>query len=264
MNFKNIFSLSVIAMTLVVLSSCSEDDGPSPVIDETNLVGTWLFHSLDAGDDATSALWIKELGAKGARLAFKRDRTYFGVGYLDPDPGTWRFENNTLTFDKGTKDEESWEVLELSPTTLVLHAPGGTNSGGKTFPAATLTFSNVSKDDPIPLIDKTNLVGTWLFESGDVAGDPTATALLQLEFAGAQWTLKSDGTSIFTFQGEDEIRSTWTLENNTIIEDIDTEDEAILEVRELSPTTLVAHTLGGANSDGFFVPTRTFTFQRVQ
>ena len=70
MNFKNIFSLSVIAMTLVVLSSCSEDDGPSPVIDETNLVGTWLFQSVDAGDDATSALWIKAAGCERCTAGF--------------------------------------------------------------------------------------------------------------------------------------------------------------------------------------------------
>ena len=203
----------------------------------------------------------KQLGAKGARLAFKRDRTYFGVGYLDPDPGTWRFENNTLTFDKGTKDEESWEVLELSPTTLVLHAPGGANSGGKTFPVATLTFSNVSKDDPIPLIDYPNLEGTWLFESVDVAGDPIGTVFLQSLFEGVLWTFKSDGTSFFS---GDEDRSTWTLENNTIIENIGTEDEVSFEVLELSPTTLVIYTPERVASDGDFVPAFTLTFQRVQ
>ena len=265
MNFKNVFSLSVIAMTLVVLSSCREDDGPSPVIDETNLVGTWLFHSLDAGDAEVTDILNNVL--EGSRLVFKRGGTYFFVvGTYDLyELGTWRFENNTLTFDIGTEDEESWEVRELSPTTLVLHDAGGVDDAGDTFPAGILTFSNISKDDPVPLIDETNLlVGTWLFKSGAVAGDATATDILNNDLEGGLWTFKSDGTSIFTFPNGDADRSTWTLKNNTIIEGIGTEGETIFEVRELSPTTLVAHIPEEVDSDGDTFPALTFTFQRVQ
>ena len=238
MNLKDTFSLNTIfiAMTLVLFSSCSKDDGPSSVIDETNLVGTWLFKSLDAGDDATSALWIKELDAEGSRLAFKRDGTYFVVGYLDL--GTWKFENNTLILDKGTEDAESFEIRELSPTTLVVHALGGGDSDGDTFPAIAYTYSNISKDDPVPLIDETNLlVGTWLFKSAD-AGDAVETASLNNLLEGMQWTIKRDVTYIFASPDGDEDRGTWMLENNTLTLDKGTEGEEIFEIRELSPTTL--------------------------
>ena len=258
MNFKNVFSLSVIAMTLVVLSSCREDDGPSPVIDETNLVGTWLFKSGAVAGDATETDILNN-DLEGLRLAFKRDGTYFATFPDGLDRDTWIFENNTITFGKGTEYEEIFEVLELSPTTLVLHAPGEVDSDGDFVPAATLTFSNISKDDPVPLIDKTNLVGTWLFESVVVTGDATATASLQLV-----WTFKSDGTFIFTYPDGDEDRGTWTFENNTLTFDTGTEDEAIFEVLELSPTTLVLHIPEEVDSDGYTFPAVTLTFQRVQ
>ena len=200
---------------------------------------------------------------KGVRSAFKRDGTYFSVGYLDL--GTWRFENNTITSGKGTEYEEIFEVLELSPTTLVLHTPGEVDSDGDFVPAVTYTFSNISKDDPVPLIDYPNLlVGTWLFKSGAVAGDATETDILNNDWEGILWTFKSDGTFIVTFPDGDEGRITWTFENNTITFDIGTEDEVIFEVLELSPTTLVLHIPEEVDSDGDTFPAVTLTFQRVQ
>ena len=149
MNFKNIFYLGVIAMTLVVFSSCSEDD--APVIDETNLVGTWLFKSVDTGEKLTSA--ILDAFLENTKISFKSDGTYTGgITSIDFNEegvqggsGTWTFENNTLTLGKDTadeeKDEETLEVRELSTTTLVAHRPEGVDGDGDALPAVTFTYS---------------------------------------------------------------------------------------------------------------------------
>ena len=105
MNFKTLFSLSVIAMTLVVLSSCSKKDDPSPAIDETNLVGTWLFKSADvAGDVAETDTLNRDF--RGELWTFKSDETVTYT-FLEggESRGTWKFENNTLILDKDTKGE---------------------------------------------------------------------------------------------------------------------------------------------------------------
>ncbi len=134
MNFKNVFYLGVIAMTLVVFSSCSEDDDPEPT-----LIGTWLFESFDAGEHTVALSWLNDV-YKDAQYTFKSDGTAIYTENAKDEQLIW--ENKTLTFDKGTEDEYTTEVRELSATTLKL--PSYVNSSsvnnGNPIPV-TLTFS---------------------------------------------------------------------------------------------------------------------------
>ncbi len=136
MNFKNVFYLGVIAMTLVVLSSCSEDDDPEPT-----LIGTWLFESFDAGEHTVALSWLNDV-YKDAQYTFKSDGTAIYTEDGSDEQRTWMLENKTLTFDEDTDDETTTEVRELSATTLKLSS--GVNSSsvnnGNPIPV-TLTFS---------------------------------------------------------------------------------------------------------------------------
>ena len=135
MNFKNVFYLGVISMTLVVLSSCSKDDDPEPT-----LIGTWLYESFDAGKHTTTLDSTFNNAYKDDQLIFKSDGTLIntytdGRGEKTEDRATWMLENDTLTFiwmrendtPISTEDdyEYSVEVRELSATTLRLHDPEG-------------------------------------------------------------------------------------------------------------------------------------------
>ena len=125
-NFKTLFSLGVIAMTLVVLSSCSEDE-PEPT-----LIGTWLYESFDAGKH-TAALEADTAfinAHKGQQWAFESNGAFI---FTDTDGSeeraTWMLENDTLTFTHEDEEDFSIEVRELSATTLKLHRPEGWSLG---------------------------------------------------------------------------------------------------------------------------------------
>ncbi len=93
MNFKTLFSLGVIAMTLVVLSSCSKDDDPEPT-----LIGTWLYESFDAGKHTTTLDSTFNNEHKGTQLTFKSDSFISTDTDGSEDRATWMLENDTLTF----------------------------------------------------------------------------------------------------------------------------------------------------------------------
>jgi hypothetical protein len=99
----------------VAFASCKKEETPAPPTKKEMLTKTWKIQSLTAnGQQMPDSFFVN------SRLTFKADGTYTETDGSDTDTGTWEFTDNDtkILMDKGTSDEQSADILELSSSKL--------------------------------------------------------------------------------------------------------------------------------------------------
>ncbi|WP_425392081.1 lipocalin family protein [Ekhidna sp.] len=139
---KSLF-LSLLAATLLVFTSCSDDDGVSGDT-SAQIIGKWTSGSVVIDDISVNgedlASYFQGLGlpqefidqfqaslAEGFEdgflidIEFKADGTYTSTDEDGTDSGTWELTNNEtkLLLDKNTEDEIEVDIVSLTDSRFV-------------------------------------------------------------------------------------------------------------------------------------------------
>ena len=104
----------------VAFASCKKDDPTTPPVNTPTkkemLVRTWKIQSM-----TVNQMPLPDSMYASNRLTFKTDGTYISSdGSSSDDTGTWEFNSDEtkLIMDKGTSDESTGDIIELSTTKL--------------------------------------------------------------------------------------------------------------------------------------------------
>ncbi len=114
--------LLLAAAFIFVLTACSKDDDPAADKKSMLVGGKWTFSSGTAEDELVQGLLISLY--QGSTFTFNTNGSYDGE-YGDfvenlPFSGTWELINNDtkITFDKGTDEEKTWDIVTLDSDTF--------------------------------------------------------------------------------------------------------------------------------------------------
>ncbi len=118
---KGLSIILAIALLMFSTVSCNKDD--DVVLTKTQLLTSspWVFEGVDSGDASIDALF--NIFLAGATFTFTASGTYVASFPSDTSSngnGTWEFNasETVITFDKGTADEDVWNILVLNANQL--------------------------------------------------------------------------------------------------------------------------------------------------
>jgi len=118
---KDLSIILAIALLMFSTVSCNKDD--DVVLTKTQLLSSspWVFEGVDSGDASIDALF--NIFLAGATFTFTASGTYvasFPSDTSNDGNGIWEFNasETVITFDKGTADEDIWNILVLNANQL--------------------------------------------------------------------------------------------------------------------------------------------------
>jgi len=101
------------------ISSCSDDDEVALTKTQLLTQSSWKFSAVSTGDPTFDAFF--QLFFTGFTITFNTDGTTLVTFASDSETGIWEFTTNEtkILLDKGTMDEQTFDIESLTAATLV-------------------------------------------------------------------------------------------------------------------------------------------------
>ena len=116
---KHILIMIGILIIPIAISSCSDDDEIAFTKTQLLTQAPWKYSTISTGDATFDALF--QLFFTGFTITFNTDGTTLVTFASDSETGTWEFTTNEtkILLDKGTMDEQTFDIESLTAATLV-------------------------------------------------------------------------------------------------------------------------------------------------